>query len=107
MERNSGNFFWDSGRGPVDIKISAGADKSICEVKLSSNPQYLHGYQAQVQEYGKAECTENLFYVFVNTGNPQRLRTIMSAHEENQKAGRKCPELIVIDATIKESASRS
>lgn len=101
------SFEPDSGRGPVDIKISTGADKSICEVKLSSNPQYLHGYQAQVQEYGKAECTENLFYVFVNTGNPQRLRTIMSAHEENQKAGRKCPELIVIDATIKESASRS
>lgn len=45
------SFESDSGRGPVDMKISVGTDKSICEIKLSSNPQYLHGYQAQVQEY--------------------------------------------------------
>lgn len=101
------SFEADSGRGPVDIKISIGADKSICEVKLSSNPQYLHGYQTQVQEYSKAECTENMFYVFVDTGNPIRLRTIMLEHEKNKKAGIKCPELIVIDATVRESASKS
>lgn len=101
------SFESDSGRGPVDMKISVGADKSICEVKLSSNPQYLHGYQMQVQEYGKAECTENLFYVFVDTGNPGRLKTIVTEHDKNQKAGIKCPELIVIDANIRKSASKS
>lgn len=101
------SFESDLGRGPVDIKISVGADKSICEVKLSSNPQYLHGYQTQVQEYGKAECTENLFYVFVDTGNPGRLRTIMAEHEKNKQAGIKCPELIIIDANIRKSASKS
>lgn len=101
------SFESDLGRGPVDIKISVGADKSICEVKLSSNPQYLHGYQTQVQEYGKAECTENLFYVFVDTGNPGRLRAIMAEHEKNKQAGIKCPELIIIDAKVRASASNS
>ena len=101
------SFESDSGRGPVDIKISVGADKSICEVKLSSNPQYLHGYQTQVQEYGKAECTENMFYVFVDVGNPGKLQTIMAEHEKNKKSGIKCPELIIIDANVKKSASRS
>lgn len=101
------SFESDLGRGPVDIKISRGADKSICEVKLSSNSQYLHGYQTQVKEYGKAECTENLFYVFVDIGNPQRLRTIKEEHEKNKASGIKCPELIIIDATIRKSASIS
>lgn len=101
------SFESDLGRGPVDIKISVGADKSICEVKLSSNPGYLHGYQTQVQEYGKAECTENMFYVFVDIGNPGRLQTIVAEHEKNKKAGIKCPELIIIDANVKKSASRS
>ena len=101
------SFEADSGRGPVDMKISAGTDKSICEVKLSSNSQYLQGYQTQVQEYGKAECTENLFYVFVDVGNPERLRTIVETHNENKKAGIKCPELIIIDATTRKSASKS
>lgn len=89
------------------MKISVGADKSICEVKLSSNPQYLHGYQMQVQEYGNAECTENLFYVFVDTGNPGRLKTIVAEHDKNQKAKIKCPELIIINANVRKSASKS
>ena len=37
----------DEGRGPVDFKISRGQDKTIVEVKLSSNPQYLHGFTSQ------------------------------------------------------------
>ena len=101
------SFESDSGRGPVDIKISVGVDKSICEVKLSSNSQYLHGYRTQVQEYGKAECTDNLFYVFVDIGNPRRLKAITEEHERNKAAGIKCPELITIDATVRESASIS
>lgn len=101
------SFESDLGHGPVDMKISVGADKSICEIKLSSNPQYLHGYQMQVQEYGKAECTENLFYVFVDVGNPGRLRTIVTEHDKNRKSRIKCPELIIINANPQKPASKS
>ncbi len=101
------SFESDAGRGPVDMKISVGSDKSICEIKLSSNNQYLHGYKAQVEAYGKAECTDRQFYVFVDVGNRGRLSRINQEHENNKKLGIKCPELIIIDATPKASASRS
>lgn len=45
----------DEGRGPVDFKISRGQDITVIEVKLSSNGQYMHGYDTQVEEYAKAE----------------------------------------------------
>ncbi|MBR3431622.1 MAG: hypothetical protein IKG87_16140 [Clostridia bacterium] len=96
----------DSGRGPVDIKISRGLDKTVVEVKLSSNGQYLHGYQKQLQEYGKAEQTDKQIYVFVNVGNPRRLKTIKEVHHKNVSSGKICPELIIVDARPKEAASK-
>lgn len=63
------SFEPDAGRGPVDFKVSRGGDKTIVEVKLSTNTQYLHGYEEQVEEYGKAECTDKMIYVFVDLGN--------------------------------------
>lgn len=101
------SFESDSGRGPVDMKISVGSDKSLCEVKLSSNGQYLHGYETQVEEYGKAECTEKLFYVLVDTGNSGRVKKLTNIHEDNVKQGKKCPELIIVDAKPRKSASVS
>lgn len=37
------SFEPDAGRGPVDFKVSCGGDKTIVEIKLSTNTQYLHG----------------------------------------------------------------
>jgi len=95
----------DEGRGPVDVKLSRGMDKTLAEVKLSSNAQYLHGYLTQVQEYGAAERTRNLVYVFIDVGNPGRLATIQKVHRKNQLEGKACPELIIIDARPKKAAS--
>ena len=60
------SFEPDAGRGCVDFKVSSGGDKTIVEIKLSTNSQYLHGYEEQVEEYGKAECTDKMVYVFIN-----------------------------------------
>lgn len=95
----------DEGRGPVDIKLSRGNDKTLAEIKLSSNNQYLHGYKAQVEEYGKAERTQNLIYVFIDVGNPRRRNIIMKLHRKFQMSGKPCPELIIIDACPKTAAS--
>ncbi len=95
----------DEGRGPVDIKLSRGKDKTLAEIKLSSNSQYLHGYQTQVKEYGSAEKTRNLIYVLVDVGNPCRLKTIKAIHDKNIAEGIECPELVVIDARPKNAAS--
>lgn len=95
----------DEGRGPVDIKLSRGTDKTIAEIKLSSNSQYLHGYHTQISEYGSAERTANMIYVFVDIGNPRRRKTLIEAHKKDLESGIKCPELVIIDAMEKKAAS--
>lgn len=95
----------DSGRGPVDIKLSRGNDKTLAEIKLSTNGQYLHGYRKQVQEYGLAEHTRNLIYVYVDLGNSGRLATIKEEHRRNQRKSIPCPELVIIDARKRNAAS--
>ena len=95
----------DEGRGPVDIKLSRGTDKTVAEIKLSSNSQYLHGFETQIREYGLAERTRNLIYVFVDIGNPGRRQKIKSLHDEVLQSGKPCPELIIIDAQPKKAAS--
>ena len=85
--------------------MSRGKDKTLAEIKLSSNDQYLHGYQNQIQEYAKAEKTRNLIYVFVDVGNPGRLKTLRMLHRKNLAQGIDCPELVIIDARKKRAAS--
>lgn len=97
----------DEGRGPVDFKISMGQDITIIEVKLTSNNQYLHGYETQIEEYGKAEQTNNMIYVLVDLGNPGKVRKVQELHDRKYDEGANPPDLIVIDATQKESASRA
>lgn len=97
----------DEGRGPVDFKVSRGQEKTLIEVKLSSNSQYLHGYEVQVEEYGKAENTDKLVYVLVDIGNPLKVKKLKELQKENIGQGKKVPELIIIDSTPKVSASRA
>lgn len=97
----------DEGRGPVDFKISLGQDSTIIEVKLTSNNQYLHGYETQIEEYGKAEQTENMIYVLVDLGNPGKVKKVQNLHDRKYDEGLNPPDLIVIDSTEKESASRA
>lgn len=95
----------DAGRGPVDFKISRGADKTVIEVKLSTNSQYMHGFTTQIQEYAKAEQTENMVYVFIDLGNPKKAERLQQTHDQEFNCGNNPPELIIIDASEKKSAS--
>lgn len=95
----------DEGRGPVDVKLSRGRDKTLAEIKLSTNGQYLHGYESQIREYGNAERTRNLIYVFVDLGNPGRKKTILNLYRKTKYSKTPCPELIIVDARKKCAAS--
>ena len=95
----------DEGRGPVDFKVSRGQDITIIEVKLSSNFQYLHGYEIQIEEYGKAEKTDKMIYVLVDLGNPIKIQKLIELHDRKVDEGLDCPEVVIIDSTKKESAS--
>lgn len=99
------SFEVNMGRGPADIKFSRGNDKTIIEVKLSSNTQYMHGYKTQIEEYAKAEGTKNRIYVLIDVGNPGRVKKLEECHEEDLFMGKDVPDLVIIDAKPKDAAS--
>lgn len=99
------SFEVNNGRGPADIKISRGNDKTVVEVKLSSNKKYLHGYETQIEEYAKAEGTKNRIYVLVDVGNSNRVDQLKKRHEEDISMGKDVADLVIIDAKPKSSAS--
>lgn len=97
----------NGGRGPVDFKVSRGDDRTIIEVKLSSNNQYLHGYEVQIEEYGKAERTDQMIYVLIDLGNPGKIKKVQKLHDKRYNEGIDTPTLIVIDSREKKSASKA
>lgn len=97
----------DEGRGLVDFKTSFGKDKTLIEVKLTTNSQYLHGYDVQLEEYGKSEGTNSLIYVLIDLGHPGKVQKVQESHDKKYNDRMNPPELIVIDATKKLSASKA
>lgn len=96
----------DKGRGPADFIISRGADKTVIEIKLTSNQDCVHGYAVQIEEYAKAENTENKIFVLVDNGvDSGRIKSVTIKREEMIKEGKHPADLIVIDAKPKKSAS--
>ena len=97
----------DSGRGPVDFKVSRGIDKTVIEVKLSSNQGCVHGLAVQIEEYAKAEGTTNKIYLLVDLGKHQEMLTrVKKKHKEMIDSGLKPATLVIIDAVPKASASK-
>ncbi len=99
----------NSGSGPVDFKIGKGfSDKINIEMKLSSNPKLLHGYKTQLPVYNKAEQTNQSKFVIVQVddNDTDRIKKVFDYKTKNETLDNKLPEIVVIDATKKESASK-
>lgn len=96
----------DEGRGPVDFKVSFGGNITLIEAKLTTNSQYLHGYEVQLVEYGKAEQTNSLIYVLIDLGNPGRVKKVQECHDQKYNQGENPPDLIIIDGRERPSASK-
>ena len=109
-EDNNFDFTFEPNEGPgsADIKISRGSkDKTIIEVKLNTNPDYLYGYEEQIETYAKAEKTDKCIYVYVKIEkHPQKDKKIKQAYLRKQKSGGIVPYLYIINAQKKLSASR-
>lgn len=96
----------NAGRGPVDFKMSNGLDKTIVEIKLTSNSKVVHGFETQIEEYAKAEKTANRIFLLIDNGGPHsRLETVQDIYNERKCKNESVPELIIVDALEKESAS--
>lgn len=97
----------DAGRGPVDFKISRGNDKTVIEIKLTSNQQCVHGLEVQIEEYARAEGAENKLFLLIDNGiDSYRVAKVKEKHQEMTEKGLNPAHLIIIDAKEKKSASK-
>jgi len=96
----------NSGRGPVDFKISRGGDKTVVEIKLTSNKDCLHGFEVQIEEYAKSEETDSKIFIIVDNGrSSNRIKQVEESYKKRLKKGENPATIIVIDAKPKDSAS--
>jgi hypothetical protein len=98
----------DSGRGPVDFKISSGYQcRVIVEVKWSSNTRLRHGYESQLAIYGKAESTDRKVFLILQVRDSRSsIEAVQQLRTESLRNGQIAPEIVVADARVKASASR-
>lgn len=99
-------FEANEGPGSVDLKMSRGNDKTVIEIKLSSNADYIHGYEEQIEDYAKAEGTTQRVFVYVKVGNPVRDKKIVNLHRSRLENGENPPKLFIIDSQKQTSASK-
>lgn len=99
----------DSGNGPVDFKFGKGFnDKINVEMKLSTNTKLLHGYKSQLEIYNKAEKTNQSKFVIVQLYDKDsvKIEKVYEYKRQNETTENKLPDIVVIDAVKKESASK-
>jgi hypothetical protein len=99
----------NAGRGSVDFKFSRGARaKVVVEAKLTSNPDLGHGFTVQIEEYARAEQTDQRVFLVIDVDKPGatgRLDRFKELVDEAQTAGRSIPVVMHVDAREKASAS--
>lgn len=99
----------NSGRGQVDFKISRGYNSRVLvETKLTSNPRLQHGYETQLTEYQKAEKTHHAIFLVIDVGGytKPRYKAFLKAVEASKQVDQRVPDVIIVDAVRKPSASK-
>jgi hypothetical protein len=98
----------NAGRGPVDFKISGGYHSRVnVEIKLSTNKKLVSGYTAQLPAYDAAEQTFYSFFVVVDIGGSRRrLHLLNRVKDEAVASATRAPEIMFVDGTEKQSASK-
>ena len=99
----------NSGRGPVDFKVSRGFDSRILvEIKLSSNKKLVHGFSTQLEEYAKAEQPKHLIYLVIDVGgySKQRWEEFRNVIADAKFSDKPVPTLIHVDSKRKPPASK-
>ena len=98
----------DAGNGPVDFKLSAGyKGRMLVEVKKSSNPDLLHGFETQLPAYEKSEATrESIYLILQMSDSKSAIEDVMALRKKKFIEGKKVPEVVMIDARYQVSASK-
>jgi hypothetical protein len=98
----------NAGVGPVDFKVSRGyRSKVTVEVKYTSNPNLVTGYEHQLPAYNRAEgATRSVYLVIRNTESERQIEKLFSIKNEAEARGESPPEIIVVDGRFRVSASK-
>ncbi|WP_417470445.1 hypothetical protein [Maricaulis sp.] len=96
----------DGGAGPVDFKFSTGTKKILVELKLSTNPKVVPGYQKQMDAYEAAEDSQIGHYVVLDVGKMGKKAEQLLEFKNEHPSYAKIRDIHFIDATLKDSASR-
>ena len=82
-------------------------ERVIVEVKLSSNSKFLDGLTAQLPTYMHAENAKHGVFLLIKVGeHEKKLKHIVKVHRALKREGRSVPDLMIIDAIAKLSASK-
>lgn len=98
----------DTGRGPVDFKISKGfAGRMLVEIKLSTNTKVVAGYEKQLEAYVRAEGATHAAYVVIDVGKMGRKdEHLLDARNEASRSGGSPPPIVFVSAMPQLSASK-
>ena len=99
----------NTGVGAIDFKFSKGRQgKTIVEVKRSENVNLLHGYVTQLPEYMHSEAAEFGIFVIIKEDDKdeERIRAVYEASFAMRLKGEYAPEIVLIDARVKSTASK-
>ena len=77
-------------------------------MKKASNPKLYSGFSKQLPTYKKAESAANCIYLIIRDTDKadSTINNLYKQRQEILNSGKYCPELFVVDATEKPSASR-
>lgn len=97
----------NSGRGPVDFKLSKGyTTRSLVEVKWSKNPKLVHGFETQLAEYAKAERAHDTHFLVIQvTDSTTSIEKLQMLERAARNSGKETPNIVLVDGRLKASAS--
>lgn len=95
------------GGGSIDFKFSKGYQASVVVEVKKSTGTVVAGYSKQLEQYKQAAQTEYGIFVILNVEKMgSKLRQIQQLQTEQIAKGERASEIIVIDASQKQSASK-
>ncbi len=98
----------DTGNGKIDFKFSKGfSERVLVEIKLSTNPQAVSGYETQLEVYRAAEKTMKAVFLVIDVGGMgKKDERLIKLRNKARSEGHPLSELVFIDGAVKPSASK-
>lgn len=98
----------NAGVGSLDFKVSHGHKAKVnVEIKYSTNPNLMNGFEKQLPTYNRAEKTDTSIYLIIKTKeNMNKIKEVQSLADKQKLEGKRVPEIIIIDGMKQVSASK-